>query len=77
MSKEDAIRFSVRMMSAGIVLAAVLSVQEAICKTLELIPIPQNNIWWNWLIAVVRVIIAFSFVIIFAKLKWVDIDDFT
>lgn len=76
MKSSSAIKFSVHIMSAAIVLVAALSMQEVIIKTLDLIPIPSDTIWWNWLIAVFRVLIAFLIVCVFSWFKLVKLDEF-
>lgn len=75
-SSSHAVTFSVHIMSAAIVLVAALSVQEVITKTLDLIPIPTDHIWWSWLAAVIRVLIAFLIVYLFSRFRLVKFDEF-
>lgn len=76
-SSHDALLFSVHIMTAAVVLVAALSVQDVIVKTLDLLPIPSDTIWWKWLIAVIRVIVAFMIVFLCSRMRWVKLEEYT
>lgn len=52
----------------------VLSVRDAITRTLELIPFPEDNVWWRWVIAMVHILIAFLILSILMKRKWIRME---
>jgi len=52
----------------------VLSVRDAITRTLELIPFPQDNVWWRWAIAILHIFIAFVILAILMKGKWMRME---
>jgi hypothetical protein len=50
------LQLSARILSASIIFVSAFAVRDAIKRTFELLPIPDTNIWWTWIIAIIYVL---------------------
>ena len=53
-------------------LVCVLSLRDVIKATLDLIPLPNSNIYWMWLKTVLKIFIGIGIVFVLAYNGWVD-----
>jgi hypothetical protein len=60
------------IMLHALLFVCVLSLRDVIKATLDRIPIPNTNIAWLWLQALIQIAIGFGIISVLAYYGWVD-----